>query len=288
MKTYPRSGPFTAIATNHLAFSTPDFRKTRDWYIGALGMEDVFDAGSMCAVRFGIPRNHIYIVQNKNRSAKPFIDHKSCSIEKFRYEPVFAELKARGLHASYDGPFMVETKDPEGFRLQPGALPAVFPGGGLPKNVEDLKEEDGLKAALRAAPRPDYKVFRATCVNHVSHYCVDYGKVRDYYMDLWSMRKISDDGKVAVVEFGGGYGDPPQQVWLRGGLRPGQKEYVDHVGYAIEDFDSRRVESELKRMGLRPRSAGPSAWAIDDVVGFPIQICDTKGVVLKDAYRPYA
>ena len=75
---------------------------------------------------------------------------------------------------------------------------------------------------------------------------------------------------------------------LRGGLKPGEKEYVDHVGYAIEDFSYSRVEAELKRRGLNPKPAGPHAWAIDDVAGFPIQICDTRGVVPEDAYRPYA
>ena len=287
-KSYPRSGPFKTIATNHLAYGTPDYKKARDWYIDVLGMEDVFDTGSTCAVRFGIPWNHIYITQSNDRNAKPTIGHKSYSVEKFRLDAVEAELKGRSLYAAYDGYYMIHTDDPEGYRLQPASLVSVFPGGGSAKSVEDLTEEDGLKAQLRAAPRPTYKAFRAACVNHISHNCVDYGKVRDYYVDLWGMRKVSDDGKVAVVEFGGSYGDPPQQVWLRGGLKPGEKEFVDHVGYSIEDFDSSRVEAELKRRGLNPKSGGPSAWAINDVVGFPIQICDTKGVVPGDAYKPYA
>lgn len=288
MKSYPRSGPFKTISVNHLSYSTPDSKKARDWYIDVLGMEDVFDTGSTCAVRFGIPWNHIYVTQNRDPNAKPAIGHMAYSIEKFRLDAVEAELKARGLYAAYDGYFMIHTDDPEGYRLQPSALLSVFPGGGDPQWVEDLKEEDGLKAELRAAPRPTYKAFRATCMNHISHNCVDYGKVRDYYVDLWGMRKVSDDGKVAVLEFGGQFGDPPQQVWLRGGLKPGEKQHVDHVGYSIEDFNSSRVEAELKRRGLNPKSAGPNAWAINDVVGFPIQLCDTKGVVPGDAYKPYA
>jgi len=285
-KTYPRSGPFKTIATNHLSYSVPDFKKARDWYIDVLGMEDVFDTGSTCALRFGIPWNHIYLTQTRN--AKPAIGHKAYSVEKFRLDAVEEELKARGLYAAYDGYFMIHTDDPEGYRLQPASLVSVFPGGGSAKSVEDLTEEDGLKAELREAPRPAYKAFRAACVNHISHTCADYGKVRDYYVDVWGMRKVSDDGKVAVVEFGGSYGDPPQQVWLRGGLRPGEKEYVDHVGYTIEDFNSSRVEAELKRRGLNPKSAGPRAWAINDVADFPIQICDSKAVLPADAYKPYA
>jgi hypothetical protein len=210
------------------------------------------------------------------------------NIEKFRLESVEAELTARGLFHSYDGPFMIHTDDPEGFRLQPSALTEVFPGGANSELVDSLGQEDGLKNHLREAPRPTYEAFRASCMNHVSHNCVDYGKVRDYYMDLWGMRKVSDDGKVAVLEFGGKFGDPPQQLWLRGGLKPGVRQHIDHIGYSIEDFDSSRVEAELKRRGLNPRSAGPHAWAIDDVAGYPIQICAERGVVPADAYRPYS
>ena len=60
-------------------------------------------------------------------------------------------------HAAYDGYYMIHTDDPEGYRLQPASLVSVFPGGGSAKSVEDLTEEDGLKAELRAAPRPTYK-----------------------------------------------------------------------------------------------------------------------------------
>ena len=288
MKSYSPSGPFKTIATNHLSFGTPDWKQARDWYIDVMGMEDVFDTGSVCAIRFGIPWNHIYVTQNRDRTAKGSIGHKSYSVEKFRWDAVHDELAKRNLFVAYDGYDMLHTDDPEGFRLQPASLVSVFPGGGSAKSVEDLTEEDGLKAELRKAPRPTYKSFRATCVGHISHVCADYGKVRDYYIDLWGMKKISDDGKVAVVEFGGSYGDPPQQVWLRGGLGAGQKQYIDHAGYAIEDFNAGKVEAELKRRGLSPKSAGAHSWAITDITGFPIQICDTQGVVPADAYKPYA
>lgn len=285
---YPRSGPFKTISVGHISYAVPDQRKARAWYIDLLGMLAVFDNGGTTALRFGIPWNHIYLGQSDDPSARAVIGHMSYNIEKFRLDAVEAELEARGLHTAYDGPEMIHTDDHEGYRVQPASLVAIFPGGGNAQRVEDLVQEDGLKAALRAAPRPTYEAFIATCMNHISHNCVDYGRVRDYYVDVWGMRQVSDDGKVAVVEFGGDFGDPLQQVWLRGGLKPGERQYVDHIGYSIEDFDSSRVEAELKRRGLNPKSAGPSAWAIDDIAGFPIQVCAERGVVPEDAYRPYA
>ena len=281
---YPRSGPFKTLSIGHISYSVPEQRKTRAWYVDLLGMLPVFDNGRATALRFGIPWNHIYLTQSNDAKAKAAISHMSYNIEKFRLDAVEAELKARGLHAGYDGPEMIHTDDPEGFRVQPASLVAVFPGGGSAEAVENLAEEDGVKAELKAAPRPTYDAFRATCMNHISHNCVDYGKVRDYYVDLWGMKKVSDDGKVAVLEFG----DPPQQVWLRGGLKPGEKQYVDHIGYSIEDFNSSRVEAELKRRGLSAKSAGPNAWAMNDIAGYPIQICAVTGVAPGDAYKAYA
>ena len=285
---YPRIGRFKTLSVNHISYSVPDQKKARDWYIDLLGMQAVFDNGRTTALRFGIPWNHIYLGQNSDANAKASINHMAYCIEKFRLEAVETELKARSLVASYDGPEMIHTDDPEGYRLQPSSVVAIFPGGGNAQAVEDLSQEDGLKANLRAIPRPTYRAFIASAMNHISHNCVDYGKVRDYYVDLWGMRRVSDDGKVAVLEFGGDFGDPPQQVWLRGGLQPGQPQYVDHIGYSIENFDSARVEAELKSRGLNPVSAGPNAWAINDVAGFPIQICAERGVVPGDAYKPYA
>ena len=285
---YPRIGRFKTLSVNHISYSVPDQKKARDWYIDLLGMQAVFDNGRTTALRFGIPWNHIYLGQNSDANAKASINHMAYCIEKFRLEAVETELKARSLVASYDGPEMIHTDDPEGYRLQPSSLVAIFPGGGNAQAVEDLSQEDGLKANLRAIPRPTYRAFVASAMNHISHNCVDYGKVRDYYVDLWGMRKVSDDGKVAVLEFGGDFGDPPQQVWLRGGLQAGQPQHVDHIGYSIENFDSARVEAELKSRGLNPVSAGPNAWAINDVAGFPVQICAERGVVPGDAYKPYA
>src|SRR5205085_1873995 len=175
--------------------------------------------------------------QNADKTAKGVIGHMSYSIDKFRLDAVEAELKARGLVNLYDGYEMIHTDDPEAWRVQPASLGAVFPGGGSPQNVEDLLDQEGLKAELVKAPRPTYKNFTAACMNHISHNCVDYGKVRDYYIDVWGMKKVSDDGKVAVVEFGGDYGDPPQQGRLRGGLKPGEKQFVESIGSSEQNFD---------------------------------------------------
>ena len=126
---YPRSGPFKTLSVGHISYSVPDQKKTRAWYIDLLGMQGVFDNGSTTALRFGIPWNLIYLGQNSDPNAKPTIRHMAYSIEKFRLDAVEAELKARGLVASYDGPEMIHTDDPEGYRLQPSFTRGSIPRG---------------------------------------------------------------------------------------------------------------------------------------------------------------
>ena len=58
-------------------------------------------------------------------------------------------------------------------------------------------------------------------------------------------------------------------------------------GYRLADC-TLDLFKKLKRRGLKPKSAGPYAWAINDVSDFPIQICGAKGVLPGDAYKPYA
>jgi len=115
---YPRSGPFKTLSVNHISYSVPDQRKARAWYIDLLGMQAVFDNGRSTALRFGIPWNHIYLGQNADPKAKAAIGHMAYAVGDFRLDAVEAELKARGLVANYDGPEMIHTDDPEGYRCR--------------------------------------------------------------------------------------------------------------------------------------------------------------------------
>jgi catechol 2,3-dioxygenase-like lactoylglutathione lyase family enzyme len=131
--------------------------------------------------------------------------------------------------------------------------------------------------------------FKAVAFNHINYQVPDYAKVRDFYVSLFGMNPVWDDGKQCSVEFG----DPPNAIYIRE-LKPGDKEkalgpdgpwasqmgqgWVDHIAVSIENFNLVSVGAELERRGLRPKSDGPFAWSIRDPNGYRLQICATKGV----------
>src|ERR1700737_3497816 len=57
--------------------------------------------------------------------------------------------------------------------------------------------------------------FKAVAYNHINYQVADYAKVRDFYIDLFGMKCVWDDGKQCSLEFG----DPPNAIYLRP-LRP--------------------------------------------------------------------
>src|SRR6266850_677155 len=132
--------------------------------------------------------------------------------------------------------------------------------------------------------------FKAVAYNHINYQVPDYAKVRDFYVNLFGMKCVWDDGKQCSVEFG----DPPNAIYIRpltksldrpAGAGPnanwteqmGQGN-VDHLAFSIENFQLDSVKAELARRGLNPQPDGPFAWTIKDPSGLTVQICATRGV----------
>ena len=132
--------------------------------------------------------------------------------------------------------------------------------------------------------------FKAVAYNHINYQVADYAKVRDFYIDLFGMKCVWDDGKQCSLEFG----DPPNAIYLRPLRQPldrpagsgpsanwteqmGQGN-VDHLAFSIENFQLDAVRAELARRGLNPSPDGPFAWGIKDPSGLTVQICATRGV----------
>src|SRR6266481_1094650 len=58
--------------------------------------------------------------------------------------------------------------------------------------------------------------FKAVAYNHINYQVSDYAKVRDFYVNLFGMKCVWDDGKQCSVEFG----DPPNAIYIRPLTRP--------------------------------------------------------------------
>jgi len=58
--------------------------------------------------------------------------------------------------------------------------------------------------------------FKAVAYNHINYQVADYAKVRDFYVNLFGMKPVWEDGKQCSVEFG----DPPNAIYIRPLTRP--------------------------------------------------------------------
>ncbi|HEY1336388.1 MAG TPA: VOC family protein [Bryobacteraceae bacterium] len=107
---------FKAVTVNHISYRVADYAKTRDFYVGLLGMKVSQDNGRQCYLSFGdtflLPRN------GGTRGPTPQVDHIAYTIETWDKDAVEAELKRRGLSPRPDTADSFHVKDPDGFDLQ--------------------------------------------------------------------------------------------------------------------------------------------------------------------------
>lgn len=115
------------------------------------------------------------------------------------------------------------------------------------------------KAAAPASP------FKAISVNHISYNVADYAKSRDFYSELLGMSVSKDNGKQALLSFG------DTILVVRNARTPEARGTIDHMAYAIANWDEAKVKAELERRGHTPRKDN-SSWHIKDPDGFDIQI----------------
>jgi catechol 2,3-dioxygenase-like lactoylglutathione lyase family enzyme len=143
----------------------------------------------------------------------------------------------------------------------------------------------GAEATFAGSP-----IFKAVAFNHINYQVPDYAKVRDFYVNLYGMKAVWDDGKQCSVECG----DPPNAIYIRPLAKPLDRPAgtgpsanwdaqmgtgnVDHFAFSIENFQLESVGAELTRRGLDPKPDGAFAWSIKDPSGITLQICATHGV----------
>jgi catechol 2,3-dioxygenase-like lactoylglutathione lyase family enzyme len=110
------TGGFKAVTVNHISYQVADYAKTRDFYVGLLGMKVSNDTGRQANLSFGdsflLPRNA------RNGGPTPRVDHIAYTIENWDKNAVEAELKRRGLTPRPDTENSFHVKDPDGFDLQ--------------------------------------------------------------------------------------------------------------------------------------------------------------------------
>ncbi len=130
-----------------------------------------------------------------------------------------------------------------------------------------IREERNTGRLL--APR---SIFKATAINHLSYCVKDYKASRDWYMDIFGMECVYDDGEQASVTSG----NPRREIFLRKGDKT---PCVDHWAISIADFNAEYVQQALLKWGIKGVSwDGDFAWHADDDNGLRTQVCAERGV----------
>jgi catechol 2,3-dioxygenase-like lactoylglutathione lyase family enzyme len=137
--------------------------------------------------------------------------------------------------------------------------------------------------------------WKTVMLDHLSCQVVDYPKEAAYYAALMNWKIRSDDGKQAVLDIGdwgglvvrGGYHAPPAApggdpaAAGRGGGRGGAPRaprlaVFDGFCWGVEPWDTKTVETELRKRGLSPvadhQGTGFQSFHVKDPDGFDLQI----------------
>src|SRR5476651_2034810 len=129
--------------------------------------------------------------------------------------------------------------------------------------------------------------WKTVWLDHLNYQCVDYEKAAAFYSALMGWKVRSDDGKQAVLDIGdnsggiimrGGLTMPPPAAITDAGLgveRPKIQAVFDGFAWGIDQWDTNKVESELKKRGLNPvadHHGDYKSFKVKDPDGFDVAI----------------
>lgn len=136
---------FRTLRLDHISYQVPDYKRTRDFYAGLIGLSVAADNGKdYCQLQFGEAhkagaRDRSFLSATTSPSPGSRIDHLAFTIESWDTDRVRAELERRGLRprlapgGTGDTPNYVSfhVEDPDGFDVQISGI--ARPGDSLYK-----------------------------------------------------------------------------------------------------------------------------------------------------------
>ena len=275
--------PFpTPTNINHLSCAVADYARSRDFYIDLFGMRLVWDNGKQCALEFGDPAapNGLYIRPVSKPTDKPDVGHIAYGIPNFmKYKDVIkTEMERYHLtEIRPDGEVGWICNDPAGYMLNiiTEKDKAMFPGAAA---FCDVAASDKCKQAyaegmknLTAPPKPSGSGFNAL---YFSHVVVNVPQAQlatefNFYRDMMGMKVIYHRATAdpeTFLRFG------QNTLYLRKTAKPDDKPHCNHFAFVIENYDSAKVEAELKRRGLDPKPDSKLAWTFTDPDGLRVEV----------------
>lgn len=130
------------------------------------------------------------------------------------------------------------------------------------------------ESAANAAPAQGFKPI---AINHISYACADYRKARDFYISVFDMENLprADNGRETRLILGPPPGKGGTFIIPRNGRTTSNaKAVVDHVCFAIANWDEARIRDALSAKGITPTGSGNSLHLYDPF-DFDVQIIAT-------------
>jgi len=119
--------------------------------------------------------------------------------------------------------------------------------------------------------------WKTIALEHITWQAPDYRKEAAFYIALMGWKLRSDDGKQAILDIGD-WGSaifkaaPPEQ----------KTALVTGIGYAIQPWNAKKVEAELRKRNLDPvadNNGKFESFHVKDPDGFDVQIGNSNGLV---------
>lgn len=139
-------------------------------------------------------------------------------------------------------------------------------------------------------------------VNHVSYTCANFRQAADWYGKIFNLEQVGLKDTEVTLPFNK-MGEQPYGVTAKdvpptfllcrtrdanapaanGQPRPKATNVVNHMAYTVADFDSARIQAQLRAMGVQNiRATGANAIHMDDAFGYDVEICGLANNALTD------
>ena len=132
------------------------------------------------------------------------------------------------------------------------------------------------RAASAFAADATNKAFTVTTVNHLSYSSKNYNVTRDFYVDLFGMRNVWDDGTKCQLDCGPE--DAPNSFYMTG-AKPGAEPTVAHFAFGLPEYWKvvGELKNELLRRGLPGvHPDGEAGWFVNGPSGYVQHIVTVK------------
>ncbi len=238
--------PARAIATrrlNNVMIAVSDVSRSAAFYQKLFGAPAMQNGVAVFRVGGG---PHFFSLRQTTDGAKPDYVSFGMTVDDFDPQRLVASLSGLGASGPQvvvrDGTPELFLPDPDGIRIQ----------------LQDAAYGHGSGArgdVLGAAPRGPQAPFQLKTLNHVTLTVTNGMRSKEFYQRVFGSPVQTTQGAGSILRVGSG----PDSVVVGGGNNPGAKAGVNHVCFAIENFDPNRVMGMLADNGLTPIEDGNPA-----------------------------